>query len=60
MDLENDDIALLRDKAGVTPDMLTTLQTLGFTVTRTASLLSYMKDLADTSGENRTALRRES
>lgn len=47
MDLRSEDLALLQERAGVTSETLGMLESLGFTVTRTASLLSYLKELAD-------------
>ncbi|MCH4091822.1 hypothetical protein [Acetobacter sp.] len=46
-DLSDEDEKLLQQEAGLTPETIRTIAALGFTLTRTASLLSYIKDLAD-------------
>ncbi|NHN88469.1 hypothetical protein [Acetobacter conturbans] len=45
--LSEHDEALLQEKTGLTREAIRTIEMLGFTLTRTASLLSYMKDLAE-------------
>ncbi|WP_291367043.1 hypothetical protein [Acetobacter sp. UBA5411] len=46
-DLSDEDEKLLQQAAGLTPETIRTIAALGFTLTRTASLLSYIKELAD-------------
>ncbi len=46
-DLSDEDEKLLQQEAGLTPETIRTIAALGFTLTRTASLLSYIKELAD-------------
>ncbi|AQS85720.1 MAG: hypothetical protein ABF876_10990 [Acetobacter aceti] len=46
-DLSDDDEKLLQQEAGLTPETIRTIAALGFTLTRTASLLSYIKELTE-------------
>ena len=45
--LSTRDEDILLEKTGLTREAIRTMENLGFTVMRTASLLSYMKELAD-------------
>lgn len=45
--LSTRDEDILLEKTGLTREVIRTMENLGFTVMRTASLLSYMKELAE-------------
>ncbi|MCE0744844.1 hypothetical protein LWC05_13245 [Acetobacter sicerae] len=57
-DLSDEDERLLQQEAGLSPETIRTIAALGFTLTRTASLLSYIKELAD-EAEQRSSTPRE-
>lgn len=57
-DLSDEDERLLQQEAGLSRETIRTIAALGFTLTRTASLLSYIKELAD-EAEQRSSAPRE-